>query len=690
MSIIKSLLPAALLILLFGSPETAAQGQKVYYCCRAVDTILIDGVCSPAEWAGAQWTDGFVEIAPGAPVPLYDTRVKLLWDDDYLYIFAILDDPHIWARLSQRDTVVFYDNDFEVFIDPDGDTHNYLELEVNARGTLWDLLLSRPYRDLGKAITSYNLNGMKMAIGIRGTLNYPFDSDTAWTVEMALPMRSLTALSPFPVKPYEGEAWRVNFSRVQWPTAVKDSSYIKVSHSADTPDHPEMNWVWSPFESIDMHQPEAWGYLVFLYSCKLPEEHWQDPDAGVKSYLRELYFEQVLYKKDSGYYAARVEKIDPSALYTGIGADKPEIIPGSNQYRINCNFPPTGKTWHIDETGRIWYTFTQTNMAWVHYNPEWKSGQWKKCFKTVSDAGIKTVLINAEGDKIAPWVGLASRYGLGVQSWMWMLNCNDSAILKQHPDWYNVNRRGEPSNRKPQYVKYYKWLCPNNPEVAEYLETRINTAASVKGLQGLHFDYFRYPDVILPVALQPQYKIRQEYEYPQYDYCYCRYCKKAFLDEYGIDIDTVAEPPLCEAWREFRQKSLTRLITRLQPLVAGKNLKITAAVFPSPEIARNLVRQNWPAWPVDGFMPMTYPGFYSEGVGWIGKCITEGRREVKDRVPVYAGLFIPDLKPDQMVEAIKSAMLNGASGVVIFDYNSMTDKHWEYYKIIIDYLNSHQ
>jgi hypothetical protein len=43
-------------------------------------------------------------------------------------------------------SIIFHDNDFEVFIDPDGDNWQYYELEVNARGQVWDLLLIRPYR----------------------------------------------------------------------------------------------------------------------------------------------------------------------------------------------------------------------------------------------------------------------------------------------------------------------------------------------------------------------------------------------------------------------------------------------------------------------------------------------------------------------------------------------------------------
>ena len=71
----------------------------------------------------------------------------MLWDDTYLYVGALLEEPHVWATLTQHDSVIFHDNDFEVFIDPDGDNHEYCEIEINALNTEWDLFLNKPYRD---------------------------------------------------------------------------------------------------------------------------------------------------------------------------------------------------------------------------------------------------------------------------------------------------------------------------------------------------------------------------------------------------------------------------------------------------------------------------------------------------------------------------------------------------------------
>ena len=111
--------------------------------------ILIDGLDNEPAWQEAPFSKPFVDIE-GIKEPKYKTHVKMLWDSINLYVFAKLEEPHIWATLKKRDTVIFYNNDFEVFIDPSGDTHNYAEIEVNALNTVWDLNLNRPYRSAGR------------------------------------------------------------------------------------------------------------------------------------------------------------------------------------------------------------------------------------------------------------------------------------------------------------------------------------------------------------------------------------------------------------------------------------------------------------------------------------------------------------------------------------------------------------
>ena len=181
----------------------------------------------------------------------------MLWDDVALYIAAEMEEPDIWATLTERDSVIFQDNDFEVFLDPDGDAKSYFELEVNALNTVWDLYLSVPYRDGGQADNAWRIEGLRTAVGIRGSLNEPSTVDEGWCVEIAIPWAALADRAGKPCPPTTGDVWRINFSRVEWQVRIADGRYEKV------PGLPEDNWVWSPQGVVDMHQPEMWGFLEF-------------------------------------------------------------------------------------------------------------------------------------------------------------------------------------------------------------------------------------------------------------------------------------------------------------------------------------------------------------------------------------------------------------------------------------------
>jgi len=251
----------ALLLLLASNPDAPRPGPwppQGYACLRAAAPLVIDGVLDEYAWQQAPWTQFFVDIEASRDVaPRFRTRARMLWDDTYFYVAAELQEPHLWATLRKRDSIIFHDNDFEVFLDPDGDSHLYAEIELNALNTVWDLLLIKPYRDGGPAIHAWDIPGLQTAVGLQGTLNEPLDTDTGWTVEMAIPFAVLDETTEAACPPRPGDRWRVNFSRVQWHLDVVGHRYVKR-------DGPEDNWVWSAQREIAMHEPEHWGIVEFV------------------------------------------------------------------------------------------------------------------------------------------------------------------------------------------------------------------------------------------------------------------------------------------------------------------------------------------------------------------------------------------------------------------------------------------
>ena len=245
------------ILLLLGQTPCFTEELREYGCRRASSPIQIDGRLDDTAWGKAAWTSDFVDIEGATkPRPRFRTRAKMLWDDNFFYVAAELAEPHVWATLTEHDSVIFRDNDFEVFLNPTGDTLNYFEFEINALNTGWDLFLPRPYKKQGRADNSWDIPGLQTAVHVNGTLNDPTDRDRGWTVELAFPWTAFASRATVR-RPDAGETWRVNFSRVQWRVEVHDGRYVKV------PGLKEDNWVWSPQGIVDMHVPEKWGVVRF-------------------------------------------------------------------------------------------------------------------------------------------------------------------------------------------------------------------------------------------------------------------------------------------------------------------------------------------------------------------------------------------------------------------------------------------
>jgi hypothetical protein len=331
-----------------------------YVCRRAESPIRIDGRLDDAAWRAADWTEVFGDIEGSLkPEPRYRTRVQMLWDDKYLYIGAYLEEPHIWATLTDRDSIIFQDNDFEVFIDPDGDTQNYYELEMNALNTVWDLLLIKPYRDGGPAVHSWDIQGLKTAVHIMGTLNDPSDGDKAWTLEIALPFAVLKECIPGkPERPTAGEQWRVTFSRVEYRVDVEKGTYVKTKDAATGQPLPEDNWTWTPQGVINIHYPEMWGYVQF--SAKNPgkgkEKFERRSEEKVKWALRKIYYAEWAYYDKNGSFGADIGALGlkgESVLKLKGWSYPPAIQPTKSLFEA-VYASRSGESWHIRQDGLIW------------------------------------------------------------------------------------------------------------------------------------------------------------------------------------------------------------------------------------------------------------------------------------------------------------------------------------------------
>ena len=284
-----------------------------YVCYRTTEAITVDGRLDETAWQDAAATELFVDIEGDTKArPRFDTRAKMLFDSSYFYIGAFLHEPHVWGTLIERDAVIYHDNDFEVFIDPNHDTHEYYEFEINALATPWDLLLVKPYRDGGPAINAWDIAGLKSKVHVYGTLNNPGDIDSGWSVEIAIPWRVLAECAHKPSPPADGDQWAVNFSRVEWRHEVRDNGYVKQIDPATGRPLSEDNWVWSPQGLINMHYPEMWGLVQFSYETAGDGAvaFQAEPEQAARWALRRLYYGQREYHRRYGSYASNISNLN--------------------------------------------------------------------------------------------------------------------------------------------------------------------------------------------------------------------------------------------------------------------------------------------------------------------------------------------------------------------------------------------
>ena len=255
-----------------------------YTCHRSPGRIEVDGDLDKPAWKAAPRAARFVDLVSGLP-GLLDTRMAALWDDEALYVAFWASEPNVRAKLTERDSLVWTENDLEVFI---GGEDCYYEFEINARGTVYEVFyvwqdalkkgsrFDLPEFDLrgrrvdvlggfqdalryGKhprgarwAFMDWDLAGLRTAVRVRGTLNDPSDVDDGWTAEIAFPWSGLKHLAGRrPLPPRDGDVWRLDFSR------------FELLKNGGVPVEPHPGWALNKHGVYDSHIPECFSYVHF-------------------------------------------------------------------------------------------------------------------------------------------------------------------------------------------------------------------------------------------------------------------------------------------------------------------------------------------------------------------------------------------------------------------------------------------
>ncbi len=218
--------------------DNSASDISRYTVKRTLGTIRVDGVLDEWSWKTATSTGSFL-LNEGSGLPATKTEAKMLWDDQNLYFGFQCEDTDLFATMKVRDQHLWEEEVVEIFIDPDNDQLNYIELEINPLNTFLDLFVLKPVVPI--PYESYNIPA-KWAVKVNGTINNSTDQDKGWTVELSMPLKEAITSAHMP--PHDGDKWRLNLYRIE--------KKPKEEYSA-----------WSPTLNASYHTPARFGEITF-------------------------------------------------------------------------------------------------------------------------------------------------------------------------------------------------------------------------------------------------------------------------------------------------------------------------------------------------------------------------------------------------------------------------------------------
>jgi hypothetical protein len=293
-------------------------------------------------------------------------------------------------------------------------------------------------------------------------------------------------------------------------------------------------------------------------------------------------------------------------------------------------------------------------------------------FKAMHEAGIDGVMLHAvtEEDYLRD-IAIAKKYGITVYAWIWTLNPprqDRPRMIKEHPEWFDVNRNGQSLADYKAYVNSYKFMCPVLPEVRENLVERVKWLCEIDGIEGICLDYCRLVDVVLPISLSYNYKITQDGEvFPQWDFGYHPAMIEEFQKEFGYDPRDQEDPSRDPKWQKFRCDKISECANLMAETIRSYGKVVTASPFATPKVASFMVAQDIGDWDLDIVFPMLYTAFYTQEAGYAYEGTIENNRDKNQKTVLGAGLDteLGD-NPEEIFAKMDNAFKAGAQAISLY------------------------
>ncbi len=308
---------------------------------------------------------------------------------------------------------------------------------------------------------------------------------------------------------------------------------------------------------------------------------------------------------------------------------------------------------------------------WCHDAYGVRGRTWEEAARRLAENGFTAVLPNVcwggaayypsevlpvaqdvreRGDALAACVAAARRHGIEVHAWR--VNWN----LGPAPAEFVARLRAEGRLQRGRDGAELRWLCPSHPDNQRLEVEAMLEIATRYEVDGLHFDYIRYPDS---------------------DHCVCAGCRARFEAEIGRAVpkwpDDLRSDEWRDEWNEWRRRQISRVVEEVHRRVRElrPTLKLSAAVFPEWERDRDHVAQDWKMWCERGWLDFVCPMDYTASAGRFERLVAR-QREWAGNVPLHPGIGASAsssrLGVMEVIEQVRIAERLGAAGFVVFNY----------------------
>lgn len=218
----------------------------IYLCPRIHNPLAINALTRDTQWdmAPAVYLMDAITGAPGR----FATEVRALYDDTFLYVTFDCEDDYVWGTVTEREGPIWEEECVEIFINPANAPHQYYEINISPKGTIFDACILNPrtptQRDLAfTGLPEWDVVDLQTSVAIRGEADQPGQAES-WRAVFAIPHVALIGAPNYPPQP--GDAWRINFYRIDSPEKGQRDHYA-----------------WSAPGIAAFHRPWDFGVLQF-------------------------------------------------------------------------------------------------------------------------------------------------------------------------------------------------------------------------------------------------------------------------------------------------------------------------------------------------------------------------------------------------------------------------------------------